>query len=232
MEKLFSIFLLPFSYLSPFQANSSSCPSPILEQNSPNFQLGIKIEGSQEYSQLGSENLNKLLSAMLQDPRTEALAYQYYEKSAKAQDFKPESSMLKLLIRYLLKSKNWDLILSVSNDFQKFNVFPDSYTCSILISSCFKARKFRIVDSLLENVKSKSRITVLAFESAMRGYNKLHMYGRTLSVYEKMKLDGVLMDSGCYFQIMKAYQKIGDADKVVALFIDSKIENSELQHRI
>ncbi|XP_024465304.1 pentatricopeptide repeat-containing protein At5g13770, chloroplastic isoform X2 [Populus trichocarpa] len=52
----------------------------------------------------------------------------------------------------------------------------------------------------------------------MKGYNKLHMYGSTISVHEKMILAGIPLDSRCYCQIMKAYYKLGDAEKVVALF--------------
>ncbi|KAF2305757.1 hypothetical protein GH714_008046 [Hevea brasiliensis] len=136
--------------------------------------------------------------------------------------------MLKLLIRYLIRSKNWDFILSVSYDFNKYSAWPDSHTCSILVSSCIKARKFRVVESLLEIFKSYGEIAVLAFDSAMRGYNKLHMYGRTIFVFEKMKLSRISMDSGSYCQIMKAYQKSGDTERVLALF--HEFESRKLEH--
>ncbi|XP_065856240.1 pentatricopeptide repeat-containing protein At5g13770, chloroplastic [Euphorbia lathyris] len=230
--KSFPFSSFPFPTLSPFQADSStSCTSPILEDHSTNFplvQLDLRVEDSQQYQQPDSKHLNKFLCGMLQDPRTEAMAYQYYKKATQRKDFIPESSMLKLLLRYLIKSKNWDMISSVSDDLQNYNVFPDSFTCTTLVNCCIKAKKFRIVECLLDNVKSNSEIAVLAFESAMIGYNKLHLYGRTISVYEKMKSAGVLMDSRCYFQIIKAYQKIGDADKVVALF--DEFERRKFQH--
>ncbi|WCJ33751.1 Pentatricopeptide repeat (PPR-like) superfamily protein [Euphorbia peplus] len=229
--KSFPFSSFSFPTLSPFQSNSSS---PILEQHSTNYpliQLDFRLQDSQdsqEYQEPDSERMNKFLSGMLQDPRTEAMAYEYYKKATQNQDFTPESSMLKLLLRYLTKSKTWDSILSISDDLKKYNVFPDSFTCSTLVNSCIKARKFRVVESLLENIKSNPEISVLAFEAAMIGYNKLHLYGRTISVYEKMKSAGVLMDSRCYFQIMKAYQKIGDADKVVSLF--DEFESRKFQH--
>ncbi|XP_020535007.2 pentatricopeptide repeat-containing protein At5g13770, chloroplastic [Jatropha curcas] len=230
--KTLPFLTLAISKFSLFRTLSSSCPSPILENPSTNFpltQLDLKTQDSQEYKVPDSENLNDFLCRILQDPRTENLAYEYYKKAKESQEFTPEKSMLKLLIRYSIKSKNWDFILSVLDDFRKYNVFPDSYTCSKLVSSCIKARKFRIVESLLEIFKSHSKIAVLAFDSAMKGYNKLHMYGSTIPVYEKMKLAGIFMDSGGYCQIMKAYQKIGDTERVLALFNEfesRKFENS------
>ncbi|KAJ9152949.1 hypothetical protein P3X46_026453 [Hevea brasiliensis] len=221
----------PCSNFPLYQLNSSSCPSPILEEstNFPVIQWDLRVQDSQEYLVPDSQNLNDFMCRVLQDPRTEHLAYEYYEKAKERHEFKPEKSMLKLLIRYLIRSKNWDLILSVSDDLSKYNVMPDSYTCSMLVSSCIKARKFRIAKSLLEIFKSYSEIAVLAFDSAMRGYNKLHMYASTIFVYEKMKLAGISMDSGSYCQIMKAYQKIGDTERVIALFHEfesRKLENS------
>ncbi|OAY25424.1 pentatricopeptide repeat-containing protein At5g13770, chloroplastic [Manihot esculenta] len=234
---IFSPSWKTLSFLSPtcssnfplFHVNSSSCPSPILEEpssaNFPVVQWDSSVQDSQEPD---SENLNDFLCGVLQDPRTEHLAYEYYKKATERQEFKPEKSMLKLLMRYLIRSKNWGFILSVSDDFVKYNSLPDSHTCSILVSSCVKARKFRIVETLLEIFKSYGEIAVFAFDSAMRGYNKLHMYGRTIFVYEKMKLTGISMDSGSYYQIMKAYQKIGDTEKVLALF--HEFESRKLEH--
>ncbi|EEF40501.1 pentatricopeptide repeat-containing protein, putative [Ricinus communis] len=206
-----------FSNLSLFQLNASSCPSPILEEPSTNFpviQLDFRVQNSQEYQIPDSKSLNKFLCGILRDPRTEHLAYEYYKKATERQEFRPDKPMLKLLIRYLMQSKNWDLILPVADDFNKYNVLPDSNTCSRLVYSCIKTRKFRIVESLLECFKCYSEIPVLAFDSAMRGYNKLHMYSSTISVYEKMKAAGIFMDSGGYCHIMKAYQKIGNTGKV------------------
>ncbi|XP_048229955.1 pentatricopeptide repeat-containing protein At5g13770, chloroplastic [Ricinus communis] len=220
-----------FSNLSLFQLNASSCPSPILEEPSTNFpviQLDFRVQNSQEYQIPDSKSLNKFLCGILRDPRTEHLAYEYYKKATERQEFRPDKPMLKLLIRYLMQSKNWDLILPVADDFNKYNVLPDSNTCSRLVYSCIKTRKFRIVESLLECFKCYSEIPVLAFDSAMRGYNKLHMYSSTISVYEKMKAAGIFMDSGGYCHIMKAYQKIGNTGKVLALF--HEFESRELKH--
>ncbi|KAJ9135626.1 hypothetical protein P3X46_032786 [Hevea brasiliensis] len=237
---IFSPSWKTLSFLSPtcssnfplFQVNSSSCPSAILEERSstnfPVIQWDLRVQDSQEHQVPDTQNLNDFLCGVLLDPRTEHFAYQYYKKAKERQEFRPEKSMLKLLIRYLIRSKNWDFILSVSYDFNKYSAWPDSHTCSILVSGCIKARKFRVVESLLEIFKSYGEIAVLAFDSAMRGYNKLHMYGRTIFVFEKMKLSRISMDSGSYCQIMKAYQKSGDTERVLALF--HEFESRKLEH--
>uniref|UniRef100_A0A6N2NLE9 Pentacotripeptide-repeat region of PRORP domain-containing protein n=1 Tax=Salix viminalis TaxID=40686 RepID=A0A6N2NLE9_SALVM len=156
---------LPSFNIPVFHLNSSSCPSPIIEEesstNSPVIQLDLRLEGPQHYPiPEHSDKLNDFLCGLLRDPKSEELAHEYYKKAKEKQGFRPERSMLKLLIRYLIQSEKW----------------------------------------------------------AMKGYNKLHMYGSTLSVHEKMKLAGIPLDSGCYFQIMKAHHKLGDAERVVEMF--------------
>ena len=225
---------LPCFNIPVFHVNSSSCPSPIIEEesstNSPVIPLDLRLEDTQHYPIPDhSDKLNDFLCGVLRDPKSEELAYEYYKKAKEKQEFRPKRPMLKLLIRYLIQSEKWGLVLPVADDFKKYSVLPDSYTFSTLVSSCIRARKFKIVEGLLEISISDSKIAVLAFDSAMKGYNKLHMYGSTLSVHEKMKLAGIPLDSGCYFQTMKARHKLGDAERVVEMFnefesrkIDSK----------
>jgi pentatricopeptide repeat protein len=179
----------------------------------------LKLEDTQRYPIPDHpDKLNDFLCGVLQDPKSGELAYEYYKKAKEKPEFRPQRPVLKLLIRYLIQSDKWGLVLSLADDFKKYNVFPDSFTFSTLVSSCIRARRFKIVENLLENFKSDSKIAVLAFDSAMKGYNKLHMYGSTISVHEKMILAGIPLDSRCYCQIMKAYYKLSDAEKVVALF--------------
>ncbi|KAL8120631.1 hypothetical protein AgCh_017707 [Apium graveolens] len=109
--------------------------------------------------------------------------------------------------------------------YQKAKALPDfrpqNTTIKHLVSSCIKARKFKIVNKIIDVLKSGDNtegIIVLAFETAMRGYNKLHMYSSTIVMYEDMKSAGILLDPVCYCQIMEAYMKTGNNDKVVALF--------------
>ncbi|KAJ6890796.1 hypothetical protein NC651_024338 [Populus alba x Populus x berolinensis] len=223
--KTLHFFPLPCFNIPVCHVNSSSsCPSPILEEepistNFPVIQLDLKLEDTQRYPIPDHpDKLNDFLCGVLQDPKSEELAYEYYKKAKEKPEFRPQRPVLKLLIRYLIQSDKWGLVLSVADDFKKYNVFPDNFTFSTLVSSCIRARRFKIVENLLENFKSDSKIAVLAFDSAMKGYNKLHMYGSTISVHEKMILAGIPLDSRCYCQIMKAYYKLGDAEKVVALF--------------
>ncbi|XVF04764.1 hypothetical protein REPUB_Repub05bG0113300 [Reevesia pubescens] len=211
----------PSSNLPLFHINSSGCPSAILEDASTNVpitKLGLKFHDSHQFSLPDVENLNKFLCGLLQDTQSEELSYDYYEKAKQKPGFIPEKTMLKLLIRYLVQSKKWDLIMSLSGDFKHYHVLPDTYTCSRLISTSIRARKFKVVETLLEVFKSDKEVAVIAFNSAMAGYNKLHMFRSTIAVYETMKFNGIFQDSESYCHIIEAYQKIGHMDKVSSLF--------------
>ncbi|KDO42183.1 hypothetical protein CISIN_1g044084mg, partial [Citrus sinensis] len=49
-----------------------------------------------------------------------------------------------------------------------------------------------------------------------------------LHYYEKMKSAGIVLDSGCYCQIMEAFYKIGDSEKVAALFLECESRKLDL----
>ncbi|KAK8595942.1 hypothetical protein V6N13_000614 [Hibiscus sabdariffa] len=201
----------PISNLPLFHTNSScNSPSAIMEHaSSSSSSSNVPI------TKLG---LNGLLCGLLQDTPSEDVAYDFYQKAKENPGFIPEKQMLKLLIRYFVQFKKWDLIVSLSHDFKRYNVFPDGFTCSRLINTCVKARKFKVVEALLDAFRSDKQLAVIAFNSAMAGYNKLHMFRSTIAVFETMKSNGISMDSESYCLIMEAYQQIGDIDKVCSLF--------------
>ncbi|XVF47330.1 hypothetical protein PTKIN_Ptkin03bG0100800 [Pterospermum kingtungense] len=218
-----TLHCVPFPTSNPplFHINSSGCPSSIREDSSTNVpitKLGIKFHDPQQFSLPDVDNLNRFLCGLFQDPRSEELAYDYYEKAKQRPGFIPEKPMLKLLIRYLVQSRKWDLVMSLANDFKHYHVLPDSYSCCRLINTSIRARKFKVVETLLQVFESDDELAVIAFNSAMAGYNKLHMFRSTITVYETMKFNGIFPDSESYCQAMEAYQQIGDMDKVSSLF--------------
>ncbi|KAJ4822653.1 hypothetical protein Tsubulata_038700 [Turnera subulata] len=170
------------------------------------------------------DDLNHLLRrALTAPPQSQELAYQLYQQAKQMPDFTPQKSTLSLLLRYLIRSKKWVWILALSDDCRKYNVLPDSLTSSRLVSSCVKAKKFRVLESWLETFKkSDPRIAVVAFRSALRESNQLNMYRTTLSLYDNMMKSaddhGFAMDSECYVQVMTAYHKVRNAERVEALF--------------
>ncbi|KAM5566526.1 pentatricopeptide repeat-containing protein [Rosa sericea] len=229
-QKPHSFFSIPTWNVRAFNIiNSSGCPSPILEDQAstslPVIEVDLKF---QELKIPDAENLNEFLCGLFQDPETEAMGHEQYEKAKKISEFRPNKSTLEHVTRYLVRSKKWGSILSVSNDFKTYDLLPDSYACSRLVTSCIRARKFKIVRTLLEVFKSNGDVALLAFDSAMRGYNELHMYKSTMSVYEKMISAGIGPDSGCYCRIMEAYFKKGDYRKVVELFQELKSRQLDL----
>ena len=220
------------SKVQNFQVNTTGCSSPILEDgqeassNLPVIELNVPFQDSKQNPVPDSEKLNDFLRGLFGSPQTEDLAFEYYEKMKGSPEFRPEKSTLQHVIRYLLRSKKWRMILVVCDDFKNYNVLPDSSTCSKLVSSCIRARKFKIVETLLEVFKSNGKVSVLAFGSAIRGYNKLHMYRSTIVALGKMRSAGVVLDSECSCHIMEAYMRLGDSDKVVELFCE--LESSQL----
>ncbi|XP_022146335.1 pentatricopeptide repeat-containing protein At5g13770, chloroplastic [Momordica charantia] len=210
------LFSLPSSNLRSLHLNSSSCPSPILDQ-SP-----IAPPAS------NPQDSNHLLSGFSsQDPGTEDSIYDCYVKAKKRAGFRPEKSTLRHLIRYLVQSKKWDMIFSVSRDFRDYGVCPDRDTCCRLVSSCVRGRKFKIVRALLEVFETDGDVAAAAFEAAMRGYNKLHMFKSTILVFQRLKSAKIEADSGCYCRVMEAYLKLGDSQRVRELFdeVESRISD-------
>ncbi|CAL5398680.1 unnamed protein product [Camellia sinensis] len=222
---------LPFRNLRVFIPNSTGCPSPILEDPSssttqppPILPLNPKIQHftaeDEDAHFLSGGDVNGFICSLFEDPQTQELAYNFYEKAKKNPDyeFQPKKSTLNYLIRYLIRSKKWSLVTSICQDFKTFHVFPDSFSCCRLVSYCVRARKFKLAHTLLQVFKTDNEIATLAFDSAMKGYNKLHMYSSTIDLYGLMKSCGIVLDLGCYSRVMEAYMKTGDFDRVVSLF--------------
>ncbi|KAL6187361.1 hypothetical protein ACLB2K_038760 [Fragaria x ananassa] len=196
-HNLHSFFSIRWTNLrANFQViNSSSCPSPILEdQSSTNLPLiDLKF---QQHQTPDAGKLNEVLCELFQDPEKEALGYEQYEKAKKVAEFRPNKSTLEHVTR--------------------------------LVTSCIRARKFKVVRTLLQVFKSDGDVALLALDSAMRGYNELHMYRSTMFVFEEMISAGIGPDSVCYCRIMEAYFRKGDHKKVVELFQELKSRQLDL----
>ncbi|KAF5185017.1 Pentatricopeptide repeat-containing protein [Thalictrum thalictroides] len=231
-SKILSFHSVTRSSFLSFAVNSPGFQLPplLLEEDALKELQTIEIDKRFSDVQLRSENkenLNDFICGLCKDRSTEPLAFKYYQKAKDQPDFRPSKLTIKLLIRYLLRCRKWSSISLLSKDFNDFSVFPNNSTCSRLISSCIKARKFKMTDSLLGIFETEEKIAVSAFESAMNGYNKLHMYSSTVAVFHRMKSAGVHPDADCYCRIMEAYSKIGDTDKVVSLFNEFRSKDFE-----
>ncbi|KAJ0837664.1 putative tetratricopeptide-like helical domain superfamily [Helianthus annuus] len=223
--------------------SSRSFPPPVLEDEestgSPILELDLKFqafqesfeesfqESFQELSPPQQENLNLLICKMLKDSKTEEMGFESYQKAKRLQDFRPTRSTLHNLIRYSLSVKNWNSIWSISEDFRKFGVYPDASSCCRLISSCIKAKRFKLANNLLHILKLEKEVAVLSFNAAMRSYNKLHMYSSSVKVFDMMSSSGMQLDGECYGHTMEAYLKMGKNDKVVLLF--KRFESSNVE---
>ncbi|XP_010043883.2 pentatricopeptide repeat-containing protein At5g13770, chloroplastic [Eucalyptus grandis] len=213
--------LFPPLPLSNLGVSCSNCPSPVLEEHSgasPSTQFDSRATDPLQGPTTDSESFDRFLRGLFEAPETEKFAYEYYAKAKESPNFEPEKSTVDSLARYLMKEKKWDLIAGLSCDFEVYNVFPDKVTCARLVSNCIEARKFRVADGILEVLGPNREAGLLAFDAAMRGYNKLHMYSSTIVVHERMRSIGVALDPACYYRIMEAHMKIGDVAKVVELF--------------
>ncbi|CAH9147466.1 unnamed protein product [Cuscuta epithymum] len=209
--------------LNLIAARSSTCPSPLFEDNNAlssasKSQPTIMDLTLSEYQ---PEDLNNIIFRLIKNPQTAESGSDFYAKAKGNPGFIPEKSTLTLLTRYFMRSRKWSSIFSLAQDFRAFNVIPDSGTFCRLISSCARARKFKIVNTLLESAFFLQE-TPLAFEHAMRGYNKLHMYSTTILLYQRMKSSGLVLEPGCYCTTMEAYHNMGQYEEVVSLFQEFK----------
>lgn len=205
---------------------SSGCSSPVLEDTSTTtnaarvIDVGLKLQ--RDFHVPDSGELNAVICSLFGDSQTEQLAHDYYEKAKEKPDFTPQKSTLNLLVRYLINSKNWVSLFSFCEDVKKFKVLPSSSVCCRLISTCIKARKLKLVTNLLQVFLVDAKIAVLAFDSAMKGYNSLHMYSSTIVLYEGMKCEGIILDPSCYCHIMEACLKMGHYERALTIFQEFK----------
>nr|XP_043606249.1 pentatricopeptide repeat-containing protein At5g13770, chloroplastic-like [Erigeron canadensis] len=196
-------------------SSSSSYPPPILEDD-------VQVSYPPE-----SEDLNVLICNLFKNPETEEMGLDCYLKAIRNPDFVPKRSTLHKLIRYLLRLKNWNSIWLLCEDFRQFNAYPNASYCSRLVTSCIRARRFKLANNLLHILKFEKEVACISFNAAMKAYNKLHMYSSTVSVFEIMKSSGIELDAECYGHTMEAYLKMGKYENVLMLF--KQFESSEVE---
>ncbi|KAK6138438.1 hypothetical protein DH2020_027813 [Rehmannia glutinosa] len=201
----FISFLFLNSNPRAVKPDSSACSSPVLEDDAPII-LGFQDFQPENNFPEDNKKLNALICSLFKDSQTENLGYEYYQKAKDQKPgFKPQRYTMKLIIRYLTRSKDWGSLFSFCEDVKNFQVLPDRVTCCRLISTCVKSRKFKLVNSFLDVfLDIDVETAVLAFDFAMKGYNQLHMYSSTNVLYQKMKSVGLDLNPGCYFHVMEA----------------------------
>ncbi|XP_057781917.1 pentatricopeptide repeat-containing protein At5g13770, chloroplastic [Salvia miltiorrhiza] len=216
-------------FLNP-NSNSSRAaradPSAVIEDDaavgdSPVIELALKLEDFHHLPEDDADckELNSIICSLFKDPQTEHLAYDYYRKAKTKPGFKPQKYTMKLAVRYLIRTKNWSLLVSFCQDLKEFQVLPDKSTSCRLIAACVKARKFKILNHLLQLfMDNNAEMAVLAFDSAMKGYNQLHMYSSSVALYQRMRSAALNPDAACYCRVMEAYFKMGNFQKSVAIF--------------
>ncbi|KAL2921854.1 hypothetical protein RDABS01_013345 [Bienertia sinuspersici] len=216
--------------------HSSACSSPVLEEETssvlPLVEFTYGASNSEFQSpKIAERNVNKLIKDLLKDPRTEDLGLEYYEKAKSSSEFQPQKTTFKALLRYLVKTKKWDSVSLISRDMEVYKILPDKFFCAKIVSTCIKARRFKVADMLLQCFEIDKKAAAFAYDSALRSYNKLHMYRITIELYEKMRTSEVVLDPGGYVLIMEAYIKVGNSKKVVEIFSElddnKKLENVE-----
>ncbi|KAK6138417.1 hypothetical protein DH2020_027827 [Rehmannia glutinosa] len=215
----FISFLFLNSNPRAVKPDSSVCSSPVLEDDAPII-LGFQDFQPENNFPEDNKKLNALICSLFKDSQTENLGYEYYQKAKDQKPgFKPQRYTMKLIIRYLTRSKDWGSLFSFCEEIRNFQVLPERVTCCRLISTCVKSRKFKLVNSFLDVfLDIDVETAVLAFDFAMKGYNQLHMYSSTNVLYQKMKSVGLDLNPGCYFHVMEAYLKMGHYEKAVEIF--------------
>jgi pentatricopeptide repeat protein len=194
--------------------------SPLLENSSTDLQR-ISLQPSAVTDITIS---NELIWTLCEDPQTEAIAFEYYKNARDKQNLQPDLKTLTTLLRKLLKSKQWSSVGYLIEEFRSLNVLPEVPMCSTLVTTCIKARKFKLTESFIEIVEiRKADSAVASFSAALRGYNRLCMYRCTISLYDRMRAAQLPLDSTCFLATMKAYHAIRNLDMVISLFHEYKL---------
>ncbi|KAJ4746590.1 Pentatricopeptide repeat-containing protein [Rhynchospora pubera] len=215
-----SIALLSKKQRVPLASFCTACSSPLLENHSPTELRRISLQPSPVTDITIS---NKLIRNLCEDPQTEAIAFEYYRKARDKQNFQPDSKTLTTLFRKLLNSKQWSSVGYLVEDLNSLNVLPDVPMCSSLVMGCIKARKFKLMESFLKVVEAKKGdVARAAFSSALRGYNKLHMYRdkplEALRYMREMENEGLLPSSSIYSSLISSFAAKKEVEKVEDLF--------------
>lgn len=214
-----SLAILSRKQRIPHVSFCNACSSPLLENSSASIQR-ISLQPS---SVTDIAISNELIRNLCEDPQTEAIAFEYYKTARDKQNLQPNLKTLVTMFRKLLKSKQWSSVGYLVEDLHSLNVLPDVPMCSALVTTCIKARKFKLMESFLEVVETrKGDAAIAAFSAALRGYNKLHMHRCTILVYERMRTAQLPLDSTCFLATMKAYHAIRNFDMVISLFHEYK----------
>ncbi|XP_072964072.1 uncharacterized protein [Typha angustifolia] len=222
-----SLILLPKKQRNLTINSSKSLSSTLVEDSSNDLRIILRPVNSpsQQSSPAATdpEISNRFIHGLCENPQTEALAFEYYQKARDQPNFRPDTTTLKVLIRGLVKSKKWESIAALLEDYEVFNLLPDEPTFVRVIRTCVKARKFKLADRLLGLLETKNGGTAVScFNSAMQGYNKLHMYSSTIASCDRMRAARLALNSASYRSIMEAYRATGNTDMVLALFVEYK----------
>ncbi|KAF2316632.1 hypothetical protein GH714_041973 [Hevea brasiliensis] len=214
----------PCSNFPLYQLNSSSCPSPILEESTkfPVIQWDLRVQDSQEYPVPDSQNLNDFMCRVLQDPRTEHLAYEYYKKAKKGmnlnqkinakasnkkiylkkprkENVKGSRNFLKLILMYMeegLMEKTLEIVKMMKR--VKVRV-SDCIFCAI-INGFARRRGFRAAVMVYEELISDGCEPgqEKGFDKCMVAYSSIiSMYGKTGRLRDAMRLVAKMKVKGC-----------------------------------
>ncbi|GAB2223555.1 hypothetical protein Droror1_Dr00017696 [Drosera rotundifolia] len=224
-SKSFLVHSTTWANQSSTVLHSSASPSPIAEQANPAppmMKFTYHVADSDDLVQTHVGNHNKFIIELLRNPNTEDLALEFYQEAKRNHPgFRPNGSTVTMMLRFFVRTKKWDMIAVMCDDLVEYGVFPDMVSSAGLIGDCVRARKFRVVESLLDAFRRSNgdRIVVFgAFHAALRGYNKLHMYGSTISLYERMRSFRIPLYRYGYISVMEACMKTNNTSKVVELF--------------
>ncbi|KAI0528764.1 hypothetical protein KFK09_001306 [Dendrobium nobile] len=225
-SRLFSVTFPSSSPRSHLVLSSKSSPS-LLQDASKNLQIPSSSPLQLTPPLPDLRISNEFIDSLCQNPQTESLAFCYYQKATAQPGFELEPQTLKLVLKTLVRNRQWSSISAIAKDFLLLEGFPDKISCCKLISSCIRARKFKLVEFLLGVLECKKDVAVPTYSAVMNGYNKLHMYRSTVSVFDRMISVGVSPDAKCYYLIMEAHRKLRNADMVLSLFLKFISEKKE-----
>lgn len=165
---------------------------------------------------------NRHLFKMLKSSKTRTQAIKLYQIAKRQPEFQLHSKNMKILANYFVDSEKWFALRELAKDIGNYGLLPEFGILNRILIESVKSRKFEVAEAWLELIENNEEHRVAAYNVLMRAYMKRRMYDRTMSVYRRMIMKGVLPDVESYCFVMTVLRNAGELGRVVGVYKEMK----------
>ncbi|RVX11477.1 Pentatricopeptide repeat-containing protein, chloroplastic [Vitis vinifera] len=228
--KLLPIFSLPCSNSRYLFVNNSSYSSPIVAEESTHDHHLPVIELDLELPDLTpkDENLNDFLCGLFRDPRSEELAFDYYQKVKERPEFRPDKETLEHIISNggYNKLHMFSSTIAVYDRMKSAGVVPNSESYYRIMEAYIKIRDYEKVVTLFQEFESR-KIDSSPFSTQIcrilcESLGKMGRAFEALEFFRDMTKKGILEDSAVYSSLICSFASIREVKVAEELFREAE----------